>query len=97
MANEAGSRKSLISDLGPIRLGKVNPLKKHIATGASWAHPPLPGMKFSRVGTKFLYTEKEIDHFLAVCAACGLAPHLRRNGRQPDPEILRREAEHNVR
>ena len=50
-------------------------------------------MKFTRVGTKFLYTEEQIDRFLQVCAAYGLAPHLRRNGRQPDPEILRREAE----
>jgi hypothetical protein len=51
---------------------------KHIATGASWAKPPLPGMSCTRVGTRYLYTEAEIAQFLAACAQWGVAPYLRR-------------------
>jgi len=67
-------------------------MKKHIATAASWAKPLLGWLPFTRVGTRYLYTEKEIDEYVSLCADYGLNPYLRRSGRKPDPDILRQES-----
>ena len=52
-------------------------MSKHIATAAIY------GMTGTRVGTKYLFSEKEISEYLAKLERDGKPPQLRRVGEKP--------------